>query len=72
MNDWQHHIGVGTRLNGLGSTGPTRQRVVIAEEGPRKGQVAAIQTDHASGRVDAEVFVNTQHATMSMSGREAS
>lgn len=58
-SEWQERIGVGTTNYALGRTGPTRQRVVIAEEGPRKGKVAAIQTDHATGRVDAQVFVDT-------------
>lgn len=67
MNDFQKRIGVGTTNYGLARTGPTRQRTVIAEEGERKGQVAAIQTDHASGRVDAQVFVNTIRKKMSFS-----
>lgn len=59
MNDFQQRIGVGATHYGLGRTGPTRQRTVVAEEGPRKGRTAAIQTDHADGRVDAQVFVDT-------------
>jgi hypothetical protein len=59
LNDWQEHIGVGEPHYGLGRTGPTRERKVIAEDGPRKGKVAAIETDHKSGRVDAQVFVDT-------------
>lgn len=59
MNEFQRRIGVGQPHYGLGRTGPTRERIVIAEEGERKGQTAAIQTDHADGRVDARVIVNT-------------
>ena len=70
MNEFQERIGVGQAHYGLGRTGPTRQRVVIAEEGPRKGKVAAIQTDHASGRVDAQVLVDTERRTVSRSTGE--
>jgi hypothetical protein len=59
VNEFQKRIGVGTVNYGLARTGPTRERRVIADEGPRKGKLAAIQTDHASGRVDAQVFVDT-------------
>lgn len=59
LNAFQKHIGVGTTNYGLARTGPTRDRKIVAEEGPRKGKVAAIETDHASGRIDANVFVNT-------------
>jgi hypothetical protein len=62
MNEFQERIGVGSVNLSLGRTAPTRQRKVIAEEGPRKGRVAAIQTDHKSGRVDAQVFVDTVKA----------
>lgn len=68
MNDWQAHIGVGTPNYSLGRTAPTRERKVIAEEGPRKGRVAAIQTDHKSGRVDAQVFVDPIRRTLSLKG----
>jgi hypothetical protein len=64
------HIGVGQTHYGLARTGPTRERKVIAEEGPRKGRTAAIQTDHASGRVDAQVFVDTVKAKLSLSGKD--
>lgn len=66
MNEWQQRVGVGETHYGLARTGPTRQRRVIAEEGPRKGKTAAIQTDHASGRVDAQVFVDTVHRKLSL------
>jgi hypothetical protein len=59
MNEFQKKIGVGETHYGLARTGPTRKRKVIAEEGTRKGKTAAIQTDHADGRVDAQVFVDT-------------
>lgn len=59
MNEWQEHIGVGQPHYGLGRTGPTRERKIIAEEGPRKGRVAAVETDHKDGRQDARVFVDT-------------
>jgi len=59
MNKFQEHIGVGKPFYGIGRTGPTRERVIIAEEGPRKGKVSAIQTDYDSGRVDARVIVDT-------------
>lgn len=68
MNEFQEHIGVGQPHYGLGRTGATRQRTVIAEEGSRKGKVAAIQTDHADGRVDAQVFVDTVHRTINLTG----
>jgi hypothetical protein len=58
-NAFQEKIGVGDTHYGLARTGPTRERKVIAEEGSRKGRTAAIQTDHADGRVDAQVFVDT-------------
>lgn len=59
MNEFQRRVGVGQPHYGLARTGPTRERKVVAEEGPRKGKTAAIQTDHADGRVDAQVFVDT-------------
>lgn len=59
MNEFQERIGVGTTNYALGRTGPTRSRQIIADEGPRKGKVAAVETDHKSGRVDAQVFVDT-------------
>lgn len=65
MNDFQKKIGVGETHYGLGRTGPTRERKIIAEEGPRKGKTSAIQTDHADGRVDANVFVDTVHRKVS-------
>lgn len=67
MNDFQRRVGVGQPHYGLARTGPTRTRKIIAEEGERKGKVAAIQTDHSSGRVDAEVFVDTVKKKMSWS-----
>lgn len=70
MNEFQERIGVGSTNYALGRTGSTRQRRVIAEEGPRKGKLAAIQTDHASGRVDAQVFVDTERITISRSTGE--
>lgn len=65
MNEFQRRIGVGGTHYGLARTGPTRQRKVVAEEGSRKGKTAAIQTDHADGRVDANVFVDTVHRKFS-------
>jgi hypothetical protein len=59
VNEFQERIGVGQPHHGLQRTGPTRERRVIAEEGPRKGKTAAIQTDHADGRVDARVIVDS-------------
>lgn len=70
MNEFQRRIGVGTVNYALGRTGPTRQRKVIAEEGPRKGRIAAIETDHKSGRQDAQVFVDTHRVTISRSTGE--
>lgn len=64
MNDFQKHIGVGTTNYGLARTGSTRVRTVIAEDGPRKGKIAAYQTDHASGRVDARVIVDTHKVSL--------
>lgn len=66
MNDFQKHIGVGEDHPGLARTGPTRERKVVAEEGPRKGKTAAIQTDHADGRVDANVIVDTIHRKIAL------
>lgn len=63
-NAFQDHIGVGKDNPGLARTGPTRQRTIVAEEGPRKGKTAAINTDHADGRVDAQVFVDTVKRTI--------
>jgi hypothetical protein len=70
VNEFQQRIGVGETHYGLARTGPTRKRKVIAEEGSRKGKVAAIQTDHGDGRVDAQVFVDTVKKTLSFSGKE--
>lgn len=70
MNEFQKKIGVGETHYGLGRTGPTRTRVIIAEEGERKGRVSAIQTDHASGRVDARVFTDTVHRKVSFKESE--
>ena len=67
---FQDRIGVGRTHYGLGRTGPTRKRKVIAEEGERKGKTAAIQTDHADGRVDAQVFVDTVKRKFSLTGQE--
>lgn len=58
-SEFQQHIGVGSTHYGLGRTGSTRQRTVVAEEGSRKGKTAAVMTDHASGRIDATVFVDS-------------
>lgn len=69
-NAFQDRIGVGATHYGLGRTGPTRDRKVIAEEGPRKGKTSAIQTDHADGRVDARVFVDTVHRKFSLGGMQ--
>lgn len=68
MNDFQKRIGVGRPHYGLGRTGPTRRRRIVAEEGPRKGRTAAIETDHSDGRQDAQVFVDTVKRTMSLTG----
>jgi hypothetical protein len=59
MNDFKERIGVGETHYGLGRTAATRQRIITAEEGPRKGRTAAVMTDHASGRVDANVVVDS-------------
>jgi len=66
MNEFQKRIGVGQPHYGLGRTGPTRKKVIIAEEGERKGKVSAVQTEHSSGRVDARVFVDTIHRKVSL------
>lgn len=56
-NEFQERIGVGRRSNiGSLSNGEPRRRAVIAEEGPRRGEVSGFHTDHADGRVDATVF----------------
>lgn len=70
MNDFQARVGVGERCLAIGRTAPTRQRYITAEEGPRKGKLAAIQTDHKSGRVDAQVFVDTVRKTIKTGGTE--
>lgn len=66
VNEWQRKVGVGRTHYGLARTGPTRERRIIAEEGPRKGRTAAIQTDHGDGRVDAQVFVDTVKRKISL------
>lgn len=68
MNDFQEKIGVGSTNYALQRTGPTRQRKIVCEEGIRKGKTAAIQTDHKSGRVDAQVFVDTVRSKLSLQG----
>lgn len=65
-NEFQEHIGVGKPHYGLGRTGPTRERRIVAEEGSRKGRTAAIETDHADGRIDANVFVDPVHTRFSI------
>lgn len=56
MNEFQKRIGVGETHYGLGRTKPTRQRIVVAEEGLRKGQTGVVYTDHSDGRMDAKVI----------------
>ncbi len=68
MNEFQQRIGVGQTNYALQRTGPTRARKIIAEEGTRKGKVAAIETDHKDGRQDARVFVDTIRKTIKTSG----
>ena len=68
MNDFKSRIGVGETHYGLGRTGNTRQRKVVAEEGPRKGKTACVYTDHANGRVDAKVMVDTVTRSVSPKG----
>lgn len=70
MNEFQKRIGVGETNYALQRTGPTRDRTVIADEGPRKGRVAAIETDHKSGRQDARVFVDTVRKTINLTGSD--
>jgi hypothetical protein len=67
-DDFKSRVGVGETHYGLGRTGATRQRSVIAEEGPRKGKTAAVYTDHANGRVDANVLVDPVKRTISQKG----
>jgi hypothetical protein len=66
VNEFQERIGVGKPHYGLGRTGPTRDRKIIADEGPRKGKVAGIETDHKDGRQDARVFVDTIQKKLSL------
>lgn len=70
LNEFQKRIGVGTVNYALTRTGPTRTRRIIADEGPRKGKTAAIETDHKTGRQDAQVFVDPVRATYSLSRKE--
>ena len=63
MNDFQRRIGVGETHYGLARTGPTRKRKIIAEEGPHRGTVGGVQTDHSDGRLDAHVFPPTTTRT---------
>ena len=70
MNEFQERVGVGQPCLAIGRTAPTRAVKVVAEEGPRKGKLAAIQTEHKSGRVDAQVFVDPIRRTISLSGRD--
>jgi len=68
---FKERIGVGTVNYALQRTGPTRQRKVIADEGPRRGNVVAIETDHKSGRQDARVFAPPAHRTINLTGGDA-
>lgn len=54
-DEWKDRIGVGTTNYALQRTGPTRVRPVVTEEGPTRGTVGGVQTDHADGRVDATI-----------------
>ena len=56
MNDFQRRIGVGEPCRTFGRlTGTTRQRPVVADDGPMRGRTVGHQTDHWDGRVDATV-----------------
>lgn len=60
--EWQARIGVGEPCRALTSESarrPTRRRKVIREEGSDRGAVGGVQTDHADGRIDAQVFAPT-------------
>jgi len=62
MNEFQERIGVGSTNYGLARTGSTRERLVTAEEGPRKGKTGVVYTDHADGRMDANVLTESVKA----------
>ncbi len=63
MNEFQQRIGVGAPCYAIGRTGPTRTRMVVADEGPRAGKKVGTQTDHKDGRVDASVFAPSIQVT---------
>lgn len=65
MNEFQRRIGVGEPSHAFTTAKgrSPRKRKVIAEEGPRKGQVGGFQTDHPDGRMDAHVFAPPMTAT---------
>jgi hypothetical protein len=65
---WQDHVGTGLLVPGYGPrTGPTRQVKVITEEGPTRGQVGGVLTQHGDGRQDATVFAPHNRTTVSVS-----
>jgi hypothetical protein len=68
VNSFQERIGVGSTNYALGRTPNTRKVTITAEEGPRKGKTAAIQTEHKSGRVDAQVLVDPIRHKLSLKG----
>jgi hypothetical protein len=63
VNEFQERVGVGRACVALGRTGPTRQRTVVADDGPRRGNVAGVEVDHKDGRVDATVYAPTIQVT---------
>lgn len=60
-SEFQERIGVGAPSYALQRTGPTRRKPVIGDEGPRRGTVVGVETEHKSGRQDATVFAPAHH-----------
>lgn len=65
-NDFQRRIGVGETVRAFGRLhGTTRQRPVVADDGPSRGSVTGFHTDHWDGRVDATVIPDVVHHSIS-------
>lgn len=70
MNEFQQRIGVGQRSSAFAVSGETRVRKVIADDGPRRGTVVGTETDHKSGRQDANVYAPAVHITLPAQRKE--
>jgi len=64
-SDFQRRLGVGERQRLYGRhVGTTRDRPVIADDGPSRGRSTGFHTDHWDGRVDATVRPETVRVSM--------